>query len=189
MGGLAFKRGELDLAGAEWERARQLALARHWQSDLVYVNNWLAELALARNQWAEAGRLLDEGERLAQASSAAEPVPDLHRLRAELRLAQGQDGAALAAARQAVEAARAVGLFEGTAMRALAEAQWANGNREAAEASYELSLARLDGRNPYEAARTRLSWGRRLAAGGDEMRGAALLDQASRALEALRFTT
>jgi len=186
LGELAFKSGELTLAETDWTHARQLALAKKWQADRIYVNNGLVELHLEQGQLVEAGRLLAESEPLAQATGAVEPLPDLYRLRSSLHLQLGEVAGAVADAQQAIQSAQAqeAVVFEGTASRALAQAQWQANDYAIAQESFARSLSLLEKTDPYEAARTQHAWGQALLT-IDRARGEVLLRDALTIFEKL----
>ena len=68
---------------------------------------------------------------------------------------------------------------EGKGLRVLSQALLANGQREPALAAFEQSLSLLAERYPYQAARTKMDWGRYLVVSGmNADRGMTLLQEA-----------
>lgn len=91
----------------------------------------------------------------------AEAQPEVQRLWVAVKLAKGERAAALQHAEQAVSLARGIESpsMEGRTLRALAQAQHANGQTKAARKSFERSLALLSPIDPFETALTRQAWG------------------------------
>lgn len=167
-----------------------LALARQGKirrAELIaYIN--LAELHLDWNDLTTAASLLDNAESLAEELQARFHLPEVWRLRALLRLAQQEPGAAVLVARQSVALTQELGLDleEGMSLRVLGQALLAAGSPAEALTAFEQSLARLDGRDPYEAARAKAAWGRALlAAAPTGERGLSLLREAEAVFQQL----
>ena len=95
-------------------------------------------------------------------------LPEIQRHQAELLLLEGDFAAANAAATASLAGARDLGmtLEEGMTLRVLGTAQTRMGANADAAASFAASVALLDERSPYDAARTRLAWARMLLATG-----------------------
>ena len=67
---------------------------------------------------------------------------------------------------------------EGIGLRVLGKVKLAFQQREGALVCFEQSLAQLEGRDPYEAARTQAAWGECLLDGPERSRGLELLQKA-----------
>lgn len=148
----------------------------------------LAGVLASVGESAAALPLLADMQRLAEQTGLREPVPELLYVRALAQLANdGERPEALASAEAALALARelqAVG-YVGVSQRVLGQVQWADGQPEAAIASFEQSLAVLAGHDPYEAARTQAEWGRALVASGQTEPGRRLLAEARATFERL----
>ena len=106
--------------------------------------------------------------------------PEIYRHWALVRLAQQRPHEALTFAERSVSTARQFQSYhdEGSGLRVLGQAQWANGRIEEAWASFEASLSILAGRDPYETARTQVAWAKCLRLQGNTERSATLLQEA-----------
>ncbi len=178
-----------DLAAAEGQFTRSIALARSkgWQGNLVYLLLDLIDAHVIQSKAAEAEPLLVEAMELAQATGVREPVPFLYANWALARLALNDRPKALEYAELAVKSAHEVQheFGEGFTLRVLGQTQAALGQSEAAGEAFAQSLALLAGRDPLEAARTKVAYGRCLQAQGDMARGAVLLEEARSAFAQL----
>lgn len=159
----------------------ELARRSRLQAQLMNGLTGLADLRLRQGRPNDAEPLLAEAQGVVQMLQARGESAELLRLKAEIYLARGDQGAAAAAA--AEEAVAAAGEFcqsaeLGKSLRVLGEIQLAGGASGAAMASFERSTALLSEEEPYEAARTRLRWGAALVAAGEGRRGEALLREA-----------
>jgi serine/threonine protein kinase/tetratricopeptide (TPR) repeat protein len=170
-----------------------LQIARHKTDpfrQLVALDN-LADLYVRCGRTEDAVPLLAEADQLAQTSGTgrAEIWPELYRNLALVRLARGQAAEALEHLQRSLEVAREskADYEEGMSLRALGQVQHAQGQREAALASFEQSVALLADRSPYEAARTKLVWGLSLRAAerGEAERRTALLREARETFQQL----
>ncbi len=120
----------------------------------------LADLRLRQGRLAEAAQLLDEAATLITAAGAAYQWPELHRLRAQLLLAQGEPGAAHTAIAESLRLAREMSMArdEGIALGILGQVLAAAGAMPAAADAFRRSLELLAD-EPYEQARTQMAWG------------------------------
>lgn len=165
--------------------ARRAGLRAH----LIYALPSLADLCLRQGRPAAAEPLLAEAEKLAQEIGArlAEVLPEIYRTWALLHLEQGDRAAARNCVESSLKLARELesDADEGIGLRVLGKVQLASQQPAEAQASFEQSLARLAGRDPYEAARTQAAWGDCLLDGPDPERGRQLLQAAASAFARL----
>jgi tetratricopeptide (TPR) repeat protein len=178
-----------DLAGASAALDRAIALARDTHM-LHYLAPALAsrcDLELRRGDLKAAQAALDEAGALVQESGNRYSLIEIGRLRALLALAHNDAGArglaewALALAHE-FEARDE----EGMALHVLGLTLLAAGQRDAALGAFAQSVALLDERNPYEAARARADWGQALNEAGATAEGDALLAAAQTTFAQLR---
>lgn len=178
-----------DDAAAEEQLSRCLGIARQkgWQSEQVYALVSLAALRVQSGDSAAAGPWLAEAERLAEATGVREPLPELRYTLALWHLGFGRPEQALAEAEQAVNLARELEahVYAGIGLRVAGQAQAALGQVSQAVAAFQRSVEILEGRDPYEAARTKLMWGVTLTDSGAGEKGAALLRESRTAFEQL----
>ena len=160
-------------AAAETHLQTLASYAGEYASNARYS---LADLRLRQRRLSEAAQLLDTAATLITAAGAAYQWPELHRLRAQLLLAQGEGVAALAAIQESLRLAQEMRMArdEGIAHGVLGQLLAARGDDTAAAAAFRRSLALLSS-EPYETARTQAAWGRMLLAGGDGAAGVKLL--------------
>jgi len=181
LGILQTKRGDYDSALGHLIQFIKLA-GSYLKEQRIYGYSSLADLRIRRGELGEAEASLDEAERLALDMPARSRLPEIYRLRAELRLAQGESQPALELAAQSVSLARELEnldpLEEGTSLRALGEALFARGQVGAAVEAFEQSSSLLQDRDDYEAARTKAQWGRVVLLGGALDQGTHLLQEA-----------
>jgi tetratricopeptide (TPR) repeat protein len=187
LGMLYFWQGNVEKALTYLSQALQLIRRHNSKIDLPYVLNNLAAVKLSLGEWTTAESYLQESEQVALELDITNQLPEVYYLRAQVRLAQRQPQVALADVERALNLARDVGLDreEGISLGILGQVLLAGGQPEPALAAFEQSQALLADRDPYEAARTRLAWGRYLAAGPDPVQGTALLQAARTAFEQL----
>ncbi|MCB0158242.1 MAG: CHAT domain-containing protein [Caldilineaceae bacterium] len=147
-----------------------LALTEHhaMRKQSIWAHTSLADLFLRQGSATEAAPHLDAALDVAQAIDANSELPEIQRHQAELLLLEGDFAAANAAATASLAGARDLGmtLEEGMTLRVLGTAQTRMGANADAAASFAASVALLDERSPYDAARTRLAWARMLLATG-----------------------
>lgn len=187
LGYLSINQGDMARARAHLMTCLDLARAHNLKEYHVSSQSSLADLHLRLGEWAAAQPLLSEAEQLALEMDAQWQLPEIYRGWVELHLAHGQLQAALDAADRAVRLARDLDdpREEGLGLRVLAQAQHAAGYVDQALDTFERSLSFLEGRDPYEAARTRLHLGVALCAAGDTGRGPALVEAARDTFQAL----
>lgn len=139
----------------------------------------LADLRLRQGRLVESARLLDEAATLITAAGAAYQWPELHRLRAQLLLAQGERVAAHTAIQESLRLAREMRMVrdEGIALGIWGQLLAAEGATDDADDAFRRSLELLAD-EPYEKARTQMAWGLAQQRAGDEAAGRDLLDAA-----------
>ena len=116
--------------------------------------------------------MLDEAATLITAAGAANQWPELHRLRAQLLLAQGEPVAAQVAIEESLRLAREMNMArdEGIALGIRGQLLAAADADDAFRRSLELLVD-----EPYEKARTQMAWGLAQQRGGDRATGHALI--------------
>jgi tetratricopeptide (TPR) repeat protein len=187
LGIVDIKLGAYDEAERNLKEGIDLARRAGLRAHLIYTLPSLAELCLRQGQPASAEPLLEEAEKLAQetGSRLAEVLPEIYRTWALLHLEQGDSAAARTCIDTSLKLARELesDTDEGIGLRVLGRIQLASQQYTEALANFEQSLAQLDGRDPYEAARTQTTWGQCLLAGPEHARGLALLRAAAATFE------
>jgi len=174
-----------DYAEAERNLQEGIRLARHagLRAHLIYALPSLADLYLRQEQPSAAETLLAEAEKLAKDTGAllAEVLPEIYRTWAILHLEQGDNAAARTCAESSLRLAKELecDTDEGIGLRVLGKVQLALQQPAEAQAFFEQSLSILDGRDPYEAARTQATWGESLLDGPKRTRGLELLQAAA----------
>jgi nucleoside phosphorylase/tetratricopeptide (TPR) repeat protein len=179
MGDYAAAKGYLQQG---LESARQHDLKGH----LVNVLCNLADLDLRQGQWQTALPALREAEPLAKEIGYDPILPEIYRSLAQAYLLQQEPRKALTHANRSVKLAKESGdeIEIGKSLRALGQVQWANNQPERALISFERSVLLLANNDPYEAARTKLEWGRALL-DTDRDRATSLLCEAHATFEKL----
>ena len=185
LGIVSIKLGEYGEAERNLKEGIDLARRAGLRGHLIYALPSLADLYLRQGQPAAAEPLLVEAEKLSQDTGArlAEVLPEIYRTWALLRLEQGDHAAARTYAENSLKLAQDLesDTDEGIGLRVLGKVKLALQQREGALACFEHSLAQLDGRDPYEAARTQMTWGECLLAGPADAPSAGLPADAPRA--------
>jgi tetratricopeptide (TPR) repeat protein/predicted Ser/Thr protein kinase len=188
LGILHTRRGDFETAGALLERAVALAGKHNLHEQLVACLSSLADLQLRTASLEAAAQTLEEAEGRATAIEAFDQLPEIQRGWATLLLARGAVAESLGRAERAAAEAEGLGLDieHGTALRSCGEALAAAGRHDEAERAFAASVTALNERDPYEAARTRLAWGRARRQRGED--GAALMADGSEVLRQLGVT-
>jgi tRNA A-37 threonylcarbamoyl transferase component Bud32 len=180
LGFLQVRTGDYSAALASLSSG--IDLARAVESRVLEVAGLatLADLHIRQADLGAAAEALDRAQALADTIDARSQQPELLRCRAELELARGAAEMAREYAERSIALAGELqtDLEAGPSLRVLALALLHLGQRQPALDAFARSLALLDGKDPYEAARTRLAWGAALLEGGDHAPGAELISQA-----------
>lgn len=183
LGIVSIKLGNYEEAESCLQQGIELARRAGLRAHLIYALPSLADLYLRQGQPVNAEPLLAEAEKLAQDTGArlAEVLPEIYRTWALLHLEQNDSSAAQTCAEASLKLARELesDADEGIGLRVLGKVQLALEQPAEALASFEHSLALLDGHDPYETARTQAAWGECLLAGTDPARGLELLQAAA----------
>jgi tetratricopeptide (TPR) repeat protein len=184
---LYSNKGENGLAKHYLSHALDLARKHNLREQLIHILSNQADLLLREGEPDAAKPLLADAERVALELDSKYQLPEIYRCWAQVQLTNGQPGAALMNAERGVNMARELGmeLEEGIGLRILGLALLADDQTEPALTAFEKSLSMLADQDPYEAARTRLEWGRHLASDTDTERGQALLREARTAFQEL----
>jgi len=190
IGILHVKQGDDETAQAHLSACLRLAHDHNLKEYIVSSQSSLADLYIRQGAWDAAEGALSAADRLMLEIDARWQQPEIEWLWSQVYLASGQAPAAFEHAQRAVDIARELGLeFEmGMSLRALGQALLAAGRRPEALEAFAQSLERLAD-DPYEAARTRMQWGRALIVGPEQEQGMTLLKTARAAfiqLEARR---
>lgn len=164
LGTLRAAQGLVEQAERHLENSIQLARRLYLQEQLAIALSSLAELCVRLARWDEARAALDEAEQIALAIELGYPLPEVYRSKALILSARQQSEPALVCARLALTHAQQLEDVreEGMSLRVLGQVLQAAGHSAAALEQFAQSQALLDGHDPYEAARTRLVWGRAL---------------------------
>jgi tetratricopeptide (TPR) repeat protein len=187
LGNLQAKRGELAAAGSLLAQSLELAHKYHLQAATVLAQSSMADLQIRQGRSDTAESALVEAERLALELNIKHQLPEIYRSWSQLKLARGAAEAAIADAERALSIARELAdpIAEGMSLRALGQALQVADRSAAAADAFAQSLALLDGRDTYEAARTQVQWARALAPGAGRAQSAALLRSARATFEQL----
>jgi tetratricopeptide (TPR) repeat protein len=192
LGVLYTKRGEHELAARHLAHCLEIVDTRGMKVGLVFCRSNLGDLHLRRGDLAAAANALAEAERLALETDTKYLLPEISRRWAEVHLAEGHPQEAQAQIERSLKLAREIELVpeEGMSLRVLAQVLLDNDQPEAAVEAFAQSLSLLEAKDPYEAARTRLEWGRALisepeAPGSSTRQGITLLQEARATFERL----
>jgi tetratricopeptide (TPR) repeat protein len=147
----------------------------------------LADAALRLEAWDEAGRYVEEAEKLARELQLLVQMPRILQLRAAIALGLEDNATALLLAGESIALAQAYedDLAAGTGERLRGQALAGLGRWPEAEVAFRRSKALLEADDRYEAAKTWAVWGAALARQGEPASAAPLLDQARTTFEAL----
>jgi tetratricopeptide (TPR) repeat protein len=187
LGILLTKQGDSESALAHLSQCLELGRSYNLREYIAACRASLADLWIRLAEWDNAETSLIEAEKLAHELDTKYQLPEIYYEWAQIRLARGVRAMALENAERSVQLARDLhsDLNEGIGLRILGQTLLADHRRADALAALAQSLALLEGRDPYEAARTKTQWGAILRAGGDVNRGAALLHEARATFETL----
>jgi tetratricopeptide (TPR) repeat protein len=192
LGVLCTKRGEHELAARHLSDCLEIADKRGMKVVILFCQSNLGNLYVRRGDLAAAVNALAEAERLAFETDTKYLLPEISRTWAEVYLADGHSQEARARIERSLELAREMELVpeEGMSLRVLAQVLLDSGQPGAAVEAFGQSLSLLEARDPYEAARTRLEWGRALISepevpGSGARPGITLLQEARATFERL----
>jgi hypothetical protein len=88
-GEIAFKLGDLDHAAKLFERSRLDCAQIGWERFINYINNWLAEIAIARREYGSARQMIRLGLAEAQHSGEQRRIAHYHATYARLEYSLG----------------------------------------------------------------------------------------------------
>ena len=192
LGVIRTKQGQHEAAMTHLASCLKMARDHNLHVYVVWGDSSLADLHLRQGEPEAAASVLAEAERLALAINTKEPLPEIHREWAQMHLASADPQAASEHAERSVDLARELEmkLEEGMSLRVLAQVLLDSGQPEAALEAFAQSLSLLEAKDPYEAARTRLEWGRALISeprvpGSGTRQGITLLQEARATFERL----
>lgn len=160
LGILHTNQGAEQDARHQLEECLSLASAYQLHEWVSGCQSALADLHLRQNDITLAQPLLAAAHKQAVAHQLRYQLPEILRGQALVQLHQGSPAAALELAAQsyAVACELTDPLEEGKSLRVLGQVYLGAGQVEEAREHFAASLEQLDGREPYEAARTKLAW-------------------------------
>ena len=172
--------GKLEQALSKLQDSLKLARRHNLSRSAMQALSNLANIYLYQHDLHAAVETLTEAERIALQIDVNEDLPFIFRCWTQLHLLSQASGRALDCAEKSVTLSQNLKapLEEGMSLRLLALAHLATNQPLAALEAFSQSLALLEGNDPYEAARTRLEWGRYLLSGPNVEQGKTLLHQA-----------
>jgi len=181
LGTLYTKLGENEQAFSHLTHTIELARAHNLRESLGFGLTSLAELHIAIGDSQVAAALLDEAEQVALQCNTKYLLAAISFCRGQLHLdAQLDAERSLCMARELE-----LELEEGKYLRLFGQTQAANGQYDLALTTLAQSYDRLANRDPYEAARTQMVWGRLLLLNGKAEEGHRLLGEASTTFDKL----
>jgi tetratricopeptide (TPR) repeat protein len=147
----------------------------------------LADLRIRRREWGAAETSLPAVEQMALDTDAKSELIAIYRVWAEIKLATGEQAAALAYIEKSVNLAEELNedLDRGESLRVLGQLLLASGQRQQAMKKFEESLLLLNGNDPYESARTRVQLGLMLLSDTSPNQGTILLQESLSIFQAL----
>lgn len=184
---LETRRGDFQSARSMLSDSLALAQKHNFRSNTVRALSSLADLEIRLANLDAAERALQEAEQVARKLGNKSELSEIYRTKAQIYLARGTLPKATTEAQKAVKAARALNdpLAEGMSRRILAQVLFATQDAEKGLRAFKQSLKLLDSEDPYEAARTKMEWGRALLQIGHNDQGRAMLLQARAEFERL----
>jgi tetratricopeptide (TPR) repeat protein len=187
LGWLATNQGEDEAALVHFTRALELSRSYNLTNNLAYILACLGVLQVRQAHWEVAVVTLQEAERIALETEVKYPLAEIYYSLAQAWLGLKEWAEARSYAEKALDLTREMGLDfeEGIALGVLGRVKLAAGPVEEALVLFEQSVARLEARDPYQAARSKVAWGGYLLAGPDPAGGAALLQAARTVFEKL----
>jgi tetratricopeptide (TPR) repeat protein len=189
IGWLETNQGKEESALAHLSHSLELARRHNLRNHLSHVLSTLAVLQVRMQDWAAAESTLQEAEHMALETNTKHPFTEIYYSWAQVKLAQGQQQAALDYAEKALKVARDLGMDfeEGIALGVLGQVYLADNQIKRGLKLFEQSVTLLASRDPYQAARTKVVWGRYLVStvSQDQELGMKLLQQAQATFLAL----
>jgi hypothetical protein len=151
----------------------------------------LADLHIRHGAHALARPLLQEAETVAQEVEDRGFLSAIYTAYAELELAGNDTRLARCYAEKALELAQELGedLEQGIALRTLGDVLLAEHESAPACEAFDQSHTLLHDKDPYEAARTKVRWGRMLLSGAQADQGWTLLEEAHTIFQTLGAST
>lgn len=164
IGNLYTKQGDTDTALEHLSKCLELAQIHDLKADCAAVQSSLADLYLCLKKWTKAETALKEAERFALQLDDKYQLVEIYRGCSQVSLSRGELHAALDNIERSISLARELELDygEGTSLRVLGQVLFSMDQRSEAMTAFEQSLSLLAEKNPYEAARTKMYWGRAL---------------------------
>jgi tetratricopeptide (TPR) repeat protein len=182
-----------DATRAQDHLTKSLAWARKTHDRLTETGALcsLADLHIRHGAHALARPLLQEAEIVAQEVEDRGFLSAIYTAYAELELAGNDTRLARCYAEKALKLAQELGedLEQGIALRTLGDVLLAEDESARACAAFDQSHTLLNGKDPYEAARTKVRWGRMLLSGGQADQGQTLLEEAHTIFQTLGAST
>lgn len=180
LGILHMNRGDADLAEAQLRRCIELAHTHGLRVQLINGLSSLADLAIRSNDLTAAEALVSEAQQLALKTGTESLLPEIYRRWAELHLAKDELQEAMDLIEQSVNSACEMENppEESMSRRVMGQVLSALGQHDRAGEEFERSISFLDEYESYEAARTRMEWGRAFLSAGDVESGVAKLREA-----------
>jgi tetratricopeptide (TPR) repeat protein len=187
LGTLSIRQGNYEFALENLLKGLEAARSHRLTQYEIAIQSSLADLYLRQEEWEAAEQALVQAQELANQMDEQEDLPGIYRGWAHRYLSVGECQGAFHYAEKAVDMARELrmSLEEGSSRRVLGQALLANNQPQAALEAFSQSLALLEHRDPYEAARTQAEWGHALLPGPETERGITLLQEARATFERL----
>lgn len=161
LGILHTNRGDFQQARDYLLSCLELAQSCNDHEDIICAQSSLADLYMRQNDIDSAEPLLRTAEALSYQFNIKSQLPEIYRGWAHIHLVRSQSYRAQDAARRALSTAEDLGsdIEKGVGLRVLGMTLAAAGQQSSALAIFDQSLALLQQRDPYEAARTQVQWG------------------------------
>lgn len=187
LGYLYSNLGQFAAARTHLTVCLELASQHGLNEYVISSQSSLADLELRLDDWPAAEPRLAEAEQLALKLDSRWQLPEIYRGWALVQLRKGELKRAQSYAERAVRLGHEIEdpREEGMSLRVLARTLALAGRPNMASNTFAQSLELLDGRDPYEAARTRMQWGMELRKPADRTKRIALLAAARASFNAL----
>ncbi len=180
LGWLKTNQGDYEAASQYLTHSLELTRRQNLKNSLPYVLASLGVLQVRQQDWAALEETLPEAEEVALEIEARYPLAEIYYSWAQGKLGQAQLPSAEVYAAKALTIARDLELdFEiGVALGVQGQVKLALGQTEQALSLFAQSVDQLKNRDPYQAARTKTTWGQYLISGPDMSQGHQLLQEA-----------